>query len=109
MAHAVQLAAIAALGEAGDGSYDQLSMLAADDGADTCLHMAKLNLYQCLAVARPHYEEIFCLGQHVLMDTGQCVMMAVGAAQPVVVPVAPPPSPPAASSPKHPARRHHGP
>ena len=33
--------------------------------------MSKLNLYQCLAVAKPHYEDVFCLGQHVLIDTGQ--------------------------------------
>jgi hypothetical protein len=24
-------------------------------------------------VAKPHYEDVFCLGQHVLMDTGQCL------------------------------------
>ena len=41
--------------------------------------MSKLNLYQCLAVAKPHYEDVFCLGQHVLIDTGQCVMKAAGA------------------------------
>jgi len=24
------------------------------------MKMAKLNLYQCLAVAGPHYEDVFC-------------------------------------------------
>jgi hypothetical protein len=39
--------------------------------------MAKLNLNQCLAVAGPHYEGMFCLGRHGLMETGQCVVSAV--------------------------------
>ncbi len=90
VAHAVQLAAIAALGEAGDGSYDQLSMLAADDGADTCLHMAKLNLYQCLAVAKPHYEDVFCMGQHGMIDTGACLTRSAGLSLPAE-PAPPPP------------------
>ena len=40
--------------------------------------MAKLNLYQCLAVARPNYEDVFCLGQHAMMDTGRCMIRAAG-------------------------------
>lgn len=44
--------------------------------------MAKLNLYQCLAVSKPHYEDIFCLGQHILIDTGACVIKAAGATVP---------------------------
>jgi hypothetical protein len=44
--------------------------------------MSKLNLYQCLAVAKPHYEDVFCLGQHVLMDTGSCLMKGVGLPDP---------------------------
>jgi hypothetical protein len=43
---------------------------------------AKLNLYQCLAVARPHYEDAFCLGQHALMDTGRCMIRASGLTEP---------------------------
>jgi hypothetical protein len=42
-----------------------------------CLRMAKLNLYQCLASAGPHYEDIYCLGQHAMMETAQCVTEAV--------------------------------
>jgi hypothetical protein len=41
--------------------------------------MAKLNLYQCLASAGPHYEDIFCLGQHAMIDPGQCVVEATRA------------------------------
>jgi hypothetical protein len=35
--------------------------------------MSKLNLFQCLAVAKPWYEDIFCIGQHGLKDTGECI------------------------------------
>jgi hypothetical protein len=94
------IAALAALGEAGDESLISMAPLMTDAPTATCLNTAKLNLYQCLAVARPNYEDIFCLGQHVLMDTGQCVMIAAGAPAPVV---APPPLPQVqiASAPKH--------
>ena len=40
--------------------------------------MAKLNLFQCLSVAGPEYEDVFCLGQHAVLDTGQCVAGAAG-------------------------------
>jgi hypothetical protein len=43
---------------------------------------SKLNLYQCLAVARPNYEDVFCLGQHAMMDTGRCVIRAAGLPEP---------------------------
>ena len=55
----------------------------AEPDAAACLNMAKLNLYQCLAVAKPHYEDVFCLGQHVLEDTGHCLMKGAGVAEPV--------------------------
>ena len=67
------IAAIAILGEGGDNRADALSQLLDDDDGQKCLGMSKLNLYQCLAVAKPYYEDVFCLGQHVLMDTGQCL------------------------------------
>ena len=62
--------------------------------------MARLNLFQCLAVAGPYYEDMFCLGQHVLMDTGSCLIRGSGAAMPLDVrpPALPvPPARPAAS------------
>ena len=65
-----------------------------DPAADSCLNMSKLNLYQCLAVAKPHYEDVFCLGQHILLDTGACLIRASGAAMPIEPP--PPPTPPSA-------------
>ena len=48
----------------------------------SCLNMSKLNLNQCLAVAKPWYEDVFCLGQHVMMDTGKCVIKAAGLPEP---------------------------
>jgi len=70
------LAALAVLGRATD--EPRLTRLLSEGGEANCMRMAKLNLYQCLAVAGPHYEDIFCLGQHALMDTGQCVAASGG-------------------------------
>lgn len=83
------VAALAALGAAGDNNLASIDALSADWGTANCLNMAKLNLYQCLAVSKPHYEDIFCLGQHILMDTGACVVKAAGAS----LPPEPPPPP----------------
>jgi hypothetical protein len=79
---ALAVAALAALGEAGDEKTDLIMPLLTDPISGSCLNMAKLNLYQCLAVAKPHYEDIFCLGQHIMMDTGQCLLKASGAPLP---------------------------
>jgi len=76
------LAALAAIGEAGDQNLDAITTLSAEPNAAYCLNMAKLNLYQCLAVSKPHYEDIFCLGQHILIDTGACMVKWSGATMP---------------------------
>lgn len=76
------VAALAALGAAGDDNLTSIDALSADPATNSCLNMAKLNLYQCLAVSKPHYEDIFCLGQHILIDTGACVIKAAGATVP---------------------------
>ena len=70
---ALTIAALAILGEGGESRSATLVSLLDDGDGQRCLSMSKLNLYQCLAVAKPHYEDVFCLGQHVLMDTGQCL------------------------------------
>lgn len=80
--HALAVAALAALGYADDNSLAQVMPILAEPTGATCLNMAKLNLYQCLAVARPHYEDVFCLGQHILEDTGHCLMKGAGVAEP---------------------------
>jgi len=77
------VAALAALGYADDASLGQIMPILAEPASATCLNMSKLNLYQCLAVAKPHYEDVFCLGQHILMDTGQCLMKSAGMPEPV--------------------------
>jgi hypothetical protein len=77
------VAALAALGYADDNSIAQVTPILSDPASATCLNMSKLNLYQCLAVSKPHYEDVFCLGQHILEDTGHCLMKGVGAQEPV--------------------------
>ena len=67
------LAALAVLGQAGDDNADRLEPLLVDTASAYCLHMAKLNLFQCMAVAGPQYEDLYCVGQHGMMDTGRCV------------------------------------
>lgn len=84
---AAALAALAVLGAAGDDDAQRLTPVLHDPKADSCVKMAKLNLYQCLAVAGPHYEDVFCLGQHAMMDTAQCVSDAAGGGR--MSPVAP--------------------
>jgi hypothetical protein len=71
--NAVAIAALTLLGE-GSGRNENLILSLLDDGMGPgCLGLTKLNLYQCLAVAKPNYEDVFCIGQHELMDTGQCI------------------------------------
>jgi hypothetical protein len=83
VARALQVAAIAALGEATDEAYERMVAVTQESHTDTCLNMAKLNLYQCLAVAKPNYEDIFCIGQHVMQDTGACMARNTGAILPL--------------------------
>jgi len=71
VARSVALAALSVLGQ-----ERQARALMSEPRTTSCLHMAKLNLYQCLASAGPHYEDIYCLGQHAMIDTGQCVVEA---------------------------------
>ena len=74
---ALAVAALAAIGQLKDGDANLEALVSEPRSAD-CLKMAKLNLFQCLSVSRPHYEDIFCLGQHAMMDTGQCMVRAAG-------------------------------
>ena len=72
------LAALAVLGKADDGQMETIAPLLVDENDEQCLNLAKLNEFQCLAVAGPHYEDMFCLGRHAMMDPGQCVASAAG-------------------------------
>jgi hypothetical protein len=78
VARGVALAALAILGRAGDDQEQQIASLLTDDRDAECIKMAKLNELQCLAVAGPQYEDIFCLGRHAMMDSGRCITSAAG-------------------------------
>jgi hypothetical protein len=98
------IAALAVLGKAGDQELSSLMPLLIDDSEGNCFNMSKLNLYQCLAVARPYYEDMYCLGLHAMGDIGRCVMKSIGMAEPLPPP--PPPAPPAKASTPHHAPAH---
>ena len=80
VARGVALAALNVLGEGRSGAG-----LMSEPKTGMCVRLAKLNLYQCLASAGPYYEDIYCLGQHAMIEPSQCVAGAAGA----------PPAPPA--------------
>lgn len=89
---ALALAAIAALGEVSTpGNETALDALLDENASAFCYNMGKLNLYQCLSVAKPYYEDVFCLGQHILLDTAQCMAKAAGTPPPQALAVATPP------------------
>jgi len=83
------VAALASMGVAGDRDDASVETLlnAPEDGA--CLNMSKLNLYQCLAVAGPWYEDIFCLGEHALGETAQCLVKETGSPSQIQAAVTP--------------------
>lgn len=86
---AVRSVALAALAILGDGDADadeapRMQAVSADLSTAQCLKMAKLNLFQCLSVAGPEYEDVYCLGQHAVFDTGQCVSAAAKPVSPLL-------------------------
>jgi hypothetical protein len=83
------VAALAALGYADDASLEQVMPILVESSSASCLNMSKLNTYQCLAVSKPYYEDVFCLGQHIMMDTGACLMKGAGVPLPVDVKTTP--------------------
>jgi len=93
VARGLTLAALAALGEANDANMAAMEPLLQESTSAFCINLSKLNVYQCLAVAGPYYEDVFCLGQHVLLDTAQCVAKAAGEARPISIADAAPPPP----------------
>jgi len=80
--NALALAALAALGAAGDNARANTDALQYDRASQDCLASSKLNLFQCLAASRPAYEDMFCLGRHVMRDMATC---ARGAALPSAI------------------------
>ncbi len=75
------LAAVAILGRAGDAQESRFEPLLRQLRDADCLAMARLNLNQCLAVAGPQYEDVFCLGRHAVGETAQCLVSAVDTGQ----------------------------
>ncbi len=80
---ALAIAALAALGEAGDAT--RTDGLQNDTVSQTCLTESKLNLFQCLAASRPSYEDVFCLGRHIVRDIASCTRGAAMPAGSVIV------------------------
>ncbi len=80
------VAALAVLGKAGDDDLKSIVPLLTADSDSYCFNMSKLNLYQCLSVARPYYEDLYCLGLHGMGDVVRCVLSSVGMAEPVFQP-----------------------
>ena len=72
------LAALAVLGGVGDAQESRFDPLLRDLRNADCLQMAKMNLNQCLAVAGPQYEDVFCMGRHAVGETAQCLSAAAG-------------------------------
>jgi len=80
------IAALAVMGRAGDKEDLRVSTLLHDELAADCLKMAMLNMNQCLAAAGPHYDDVFCVGEHAVGETARCVSSSAdgggGAVQP---------------------------
>lgn len=75
VARSLSIAARALLGESvTDAGSDGVLQ---DPNATFCLQMSKLNLFQCLAAAKPSYEDMFCIGRHVIRDLADCTRTAV--------------------------------
>lgn len=80
--NALSMAALAALGAAGDNAVANTDALQFDRAGQDCLSSSRLNLFQCMAAARPTYEDMFCLGRHVIRDLSTC---ARGSALPTAI------------------------
>jgi len=74
--HSLAIAALAALGAAGDDARANTEALSIETNAQFCLDMSKLNLFQCLAASRPSYEDMFCVGRHIVRDLATCTTQA---------------------------------
>lgn len=85
--HSLAIAALAALGAGGEEHRAQTEALIVESNSEFCFNMSKLNLFQCLAASRPNYEDMFCVGQHIVADIAQCTAANTG---PLAPPVAQP-------------------
>ena len=99
---ALALAALAALGQAGDEKMTQVSALLNEDDVTFCLNLAKLDFFQCLAGGHERFDDLFCIGEHAMTETGRCIVKAAGSPTPAFIePVLPPrPEPKTKATPK---------
>jgi hypothetical protein len=84
--NSLAIAALAALGAAGDDARTNTEALSTESNNEFCLSMSKLMLFQCLAASRPSYEDMFCTGRHIVRDLATCTAQYTG---PVPVSTAP--------------------
>jgi hypothetical protein len=70
------LAALAVLGRTGEQDDTRIEVLMEDRAMADCLKLARMNLNQCLAAAGPHYDDVFCAGEHAVGETARCVASA---------------------------------
>jgi len=84
--NSLAIAALAALGAAGDDARTNTDALSSESNNEFCLNMSKLMLFQCLAASRPSYEDMFCTGRHIVRDLATCTAQYTG---PVPVSTAP--------------------
>jgi len=72
VARSLAIAALAALGAGGEDARASTEALTVESSSEFCLNMSKLNLFQCLAASRPSYEDMFCVGRHIVRDLATC-------------------------------------
>ena len=78
--NSLAIAALAALGAAGDDARTNTDALSSESNNEFCLNMSKLMLFQCLAASRPSYEDMFCTGRHIVRDLATCTAQYTGPA-----------------------------
>lgn len=83
--NALALAALGALGAGGEDARANTVALQIEPTNQNCLNESKLNLYQCLAASRPSYEDMFCVGRHIVRDLATCTRTAALPAATVTV------------------------
>ncbi len=78
MVNSLAIAALAALGAAGDEAKTNTDALTTESNNEFCTNMSKLMLFQCLAASRPSYEDMFCAGRHIVRDLATCTAQYTG-------------------------------
>lgn len=78
IANSLAIAALAALGAAGDDAKANTDALTSESNNEFCFNMSKLMLFQCLAASKPSYEDMFCAGRHIARDLAQCTAQYTG-------------------------------